>query len=179
MNDQYPISEWRSSVIDDLLRAREAGDTHKQDQLVEELRNMHIALGTRTTGSTEEQNTYHLARSAGISLPELAAVGIDTNLWPWSGQGLELIEPGQASPETERRIADLFESVGSLKSYRTMSRYTAQHRPQDGQLYRGRPLTWAIWDNEQNLPIAYHGDRELAEYQADLATRLLEERRSA
>lgn len=138
---------------------------------------MHIALGERRIGTGQEQATYLLARSTRTALPELLTVGIDTNFWPAPPNSPVSAEPYPASPDTERQITDLFQSAGPLSDrHATEPRYEARYRPQDGQRYKGDPLPWAIWDTQEDLPVAYHGDQELSEYQADLATAAYEKK---
>ncbi|MFD7764100.1 hypothetical protein [Streptomyces microflavus] len=171
MTEQRAISARRSNTISEIRTARQAGRHHVVKRLEDELREMHVALGERRAGTKSEQTTYLLARSSSTSLPELLAVGIDSNLWPPPPSTSSRPAPLPASPDTERRITDLFAATGQLPDRLPRnSRYVARHRPQDGQRYHEKPLNWAIWDTETNQPVAWHADKELAEYQADLAS---------
>ncbi|WP_030372373.1 hypothetical protein [Streptomyces rimosus] len=150
-------------------------------EILAELRDVHVALGERRTGSPEEQREYLLARSTNTPLPELHAAGINTNDWPAPPHSSPA-RPGfvSTSRDTEQRITSLFESAGPLGDLQPRGpRYEVRYRPQDRQRYKQVPLDWAIWDTETDLPIAYHQDKELAEYQADNASARYAEQREA
>ncbi|MEU3500205.1 hypothetical protein ABZ726_05345 [Streptomyces hundungensis] len=176
---------WRHHTINRLAAARAANDVRAADKLRAELRQMHWALGEREIGTAEEQATYLLARHTQTAVPELAAVGIDTNTWPRPANSPAVAsrEPDETevSPETERRISDLFAAAGPLRDRSSDSspRFVARYRPQDGQLYQGRPLAWAIWDTAAGIAVAHHEDQELAEYQALRASEALAQQRGA
>ncbi|MEU6632936.1 hypothetical protein ABZ905_32320 [Streptomyces parvus] len=172
MAEQGAISVWRTRAIRGLAAARRAGHDSEAQHLLEELRELHVELGERNVGTRSEQTTYLLARGSRTPLPELLAVGVDTNLWPLpSSTSPSGTEPVPASPDTERRITDLFQASDPLDNRPPRGpRYVAEHRPQDNQRFHEQPLEWAIWDTRTNLPIAYHPDKELCEYQADLAS---------
>ncbi|MBV1940795.1 hypothetical protein KUF83_30130 [Streptomyces sp. BV286] len=181
MAEAEGISAWRSQAIDQLAKARRdhgPGDNNIQD-IVAKLRTVHIALGERRTGTSEEQRTYLLARATGTPLPELMAVGLDTNNWPAPPHSSPaLAEPQPVSPDTAERIAHLFASVGALND-RPKPRYVTEYRPEDGERYRGQPLPWAIWDTAEDIPVAYHSDKDLADYQAGKASDRLSRRRQS
>ncbi|MGA5411533.1 hypothetical protein ACPCSC_30300 [Streptomyces lavendulocolor] len=178
MTEAAGITAWRSHAIQRLVEARRAGDPVTEQQTVAELLDMHVALGERRTGTSEEQRTYLLARSTRTPLPELAAVGIDTNEWPQPPHSSPaLAEPLPASPDTEERITSIFNAAGPLTDWRPhVPRYEARYRPQDGQRFQGKPLPWAIWDTREGIAVSYHGDQELAEYQAEQASERVEAR---
>ncbi len=164
-----------------LRAARRGGDSAAVQEILAELCAVHVDLGLRRVGTSEEQNTYLLARTTRTPLPELLAVGIDTNQWPAPPNSTpSAVEPTPASPDTERRIAGLFHAAGPLADRRaTQQRYTAEYRPEDGQRHHGELLPWAIWNNHHGYAIAYHSDRDLTEYQAEQATRAYEQRKKA
>ncbi|AWI32662.1 hypothetical protein [Streptomyces tirandamycinicus] len=166
------FSTWRTRMVRRLRAAQMDGLDGEAAQLAAELMGAHILLGERRLGTAEEQRAYLLARSTGTPLPELAAVGLDTNTWPAPPHSSPaLAEPESASPATEERIMSLFRSAGPLGDRRLPGpRYEVRHRPEDGQRYKGRPLPWAIWDTREDLPVSYHCDQELAEYQAEQAS---------
>ncbi|MET9528148.1 hypothetical protein [Streptomyces coeruleorubidus] len=172
MTEAQGITAWRSRAIFRLVEARRAGAQDTEQEIIAELRDVHVALGERRAGTSEEQRTYLLARSTRTPLPELEAVGIDTNAWPQPPHSSPaLAEPLPASPDTQQRITSLFAAVGPLGDHRPPApRYEARHRPQDGQRHKGEPLDWAVWDTELDMPVTYHPDKELAEYQADGAS---------
>jgi hypothetical protein len=171
------ITAWRHRKVQAYSTARYSGDMAAAARIAEELRLAHVALGHRETGTREEQNTYLLARSTNTPLPELAAVGINTNDWPEPPSTPTSARTEQASPDTERRISNLFRMAGRLSDREPLTdRYRVVHRPQDDQRDNGTLLPWAICDttlkNSQGepLPISYHEKRLLAEYQADQAS---------
>ncbi|WP_155553599.1 hypothetical protein [Streptomyces sp. E1N211] len=170
----HSITAWRTCMIKGLEAARRHGDNELAERITDELRLMHVALGHRQAGTREEQNIYLMARSTRTPLPELAAVGIDTNEWPPPPTTPTAAHSENASPDTERRITSLFQAAGRLSDHQpARARYTTEHRPQDNQRHRGRLLAWAICDTATGLPVAYHAEKELAEYQADQAAELL------
>ncbi|MEU0857444.1 hypothetical protein ABZ352_18675 [Streptomyces griseofuscus] len=179
MTEAESITAWRSRAILRLSEARRDGRDDDARQLTDELREVHVALGERRTGTTEEQRTYLLARSTRTPLPELAAVGIDTNRWPEPPHSSPArSEPVPASPDTEQRLTRIFQSAGPLGDRRaTRPRYEARYRPQDGHRFQGALLPWAIWDTDLDIPVAYHGDKDLAEYQAESASQRFREKR--
>ncbi|MFF4188133.1 hypothetical protein ACFYZ9_33560 [Streptomyces sp. NPDC001691] len=176
---------WRHHTINRLSAARAANDRQTADKLRAELRQMHWALGEREIGTAEEQAAYLLARHTRTAVSELAAVGIDTNTWPrpTNSPAVASREPAETvvSPETEQRISDLFAAAGPLHDRQSDAtpRFVARYRPQDGQLYQGRPLVWAIWDTASDIAVAHHEDQELAEYQASRASESLGQQRGA
>jgi hypothetical protein len=160
-------------MVHALSAAQYNNDLATAEKLTGELRAMHVALGFRQAGTREEQNTYLMARSTRTPMPELAAVGINTNDWPAPPSSPTAVEPESASPDTEQRISDLFQSAGPLSDrWQPTARYKSEHRPQDNQRYRSKPLPWAICDTVTGLPVAYVPEQDLAEYQADQASRL-------
>lgn len=165
------VSAWRFHAIQRLMAARSSGHDTEAEKVAAELRDVHVALGERRVGTREEQSTYLLARSTRTPLPELVAVGINTNDWPLPPHvSPTLAEPLPVSPATEERITNLFRSAGPLGDRRPPGpRYEARYRPQDGQRFQGKPLPWAIWDTELDQAVSYHPDRDLAEYQAGQA----------
>ncbi|MGR3934127.1 hypothetical protein [Streptomyces sp. BRA346] len=179
MTEAEGITAWRSRAIHRLAEARRNGNQAKAKEIVAELMDVHVALGERRTGTSEEQRTYLLARSTRTPLPELADVGIDTNEWPLPPHSLPaLAKPLPASPATEERISSMFAAAGPLTGRRPPGpRWEARYRPQDRQVWRGKPLPWAIWDTELNQAVTYHPDQELAEYQASQASDTLAKRR--
>ncbi|PRH80579.1 hypothetical protein C6N75_03490 [Streptomyces solincola] len=171
MTEAEGITAWRERALLRLVEARRAGDLDTAKEIVHELVEVHVALGERRTGTSEEQRTYLMARSTRTPLPELAEVGIDTNEWPLPPSSPMRAEPLPASPDTEQRISSLFAAAGPLGDHRPpRPRYEARHRPQDGHRHRNEPLDWAVWDTDTDLPVTYHPDQELAEYQADGAS---------
>ncbi|MFD4933452.1 hypothetical protein [Streptomyces virginiae] len=165
------ITSWRSSALEHLTAARARGDQRLAEQIINDLITVHTALGERRTGTRAEQNAYLMARGTRTPVPELLNVGIDTNAWPTPPASPAVAEPRSASPATERRITDLFQSAGPLADRSAAgARYEARYRPQDGQVFRGEPLPWAIWDTHENMPVSYHSDKELSEYQAATAS---------
>lgn len=166
------ITAWRQRALVRLAEARRTGATDMAKEVMDELLNVHVALGERRTGTSEEQSTYLLARSTGTPLPELSVEGIDTNEWPLPPHSSPVVaEPLPASPDTEERISHLFAVAGPLADRRPRPpRYEARYRPEDRQRYRQHPLPWAIWDTREEYAVAYHGDKDLAEYQAGQAT---------
>ncbi|MFD9248352.1 hypothetical protein [Streptomyces bottropensis] len=179
MTEAEGITAWRSRALLRLADARRTRDHAAAKEIVAELLDVHVALGERRTGTSEEQRTYLLARSTRTPLPELAAMGIDTNEWPLPPHSSPaLAEPLPASPATEERITSMFAAVGPLTDRRPPGpRWEARYRPQDRQVWRGEPLPWAVWDTELNQAVTYHPDKELAEYQADQASDILAKRR--
>ncbi|MGC4951009.1 hypothetical protein ACLQ2N_33060 [Streptomyces sp. DT224] len=179
MTEAKSIAAWRQRMLLRLVEARRSGDQAQEDKIIGLLIEAHVALGERRTGTSEEQRTYLLARSTGTPLPELAEVGIDTNGWPAPpGSSPARAEPLPVSPDTEERISHLFAAAGPLGDRHPLPpRYEARYRPEDGQRYRNYALPWAIWDTRENLPVAYHGDQDLAEYQAGQASEKAEARR--
>ncbi|MFD0352981.1 hypothetical protein ACFVHW_04415 [Streptomyces sp. NPDC127110] len=164
------FTAWRSGLLQQLLKARTRSDAATAEQITDELRAGHAALGELRAGTREEQNTYLFARHTSTPLPELLAFGIDTNSWPTLPQSPRLAEPPPVPPETQHRISAMFESVGPLEAMAEGPRYQVRHRPQDGQVFCGQPLPWAIWDTREVMAIAYHPDRDLCEYQAAKAS---------
>ncbi|MFC8640133.1 hypothetical protein ACFUC2_05155 [[Kitasatospora] papulosa] len=179
MTEAESITAWRQRALLRLVDARRFGDQDTVRALLDELYDLHVALGERRVGTSEEQRTYLMARSTRTPLPELAAVGIDTNDWPVPPHSSPaLADPVPASPDTEERISHLFAAAGPLADRRPPGpRYEARYRPEDGQRYRQHPLPWAIWDTREGIPIAYHGDKDLAEYQAGQASEKFSARR--
>ncbi|MFB6505585.1 hypothetical protein ACFC07_22160 [Streptomyces sp. NPDC056099] len=179
MVEEDSVTAWRSRTIDALEAARRDGREDEAQQIVEELEAVHVALGERRTGTREEQTTYLLARRSRTALPELLAAGLDTNEWPPPPSASPVGgDPLPASPDTERRLSGLFEDAGTLPHHpRPEPRYQVRYRPQDRQRYRNHELPWALWDTVEDIPVAYHGDKELCEYQADNATAAIERRR--
>ncbi|MFI9052496.1 hypothetical protein [Streptomyces sp. NPDC053427] len=173
------ITAWRSRTIEALETARRVGREDQVQQIAEELEAVHVALGERRTGTREEQTTYLLARRSRTPLPELLAAGLNTNEWPLPASASPNGgDPLPASPDTERRLTGLFEDAGTLAHRpRPTPRYEARYRPQDGQRFKNQELPWALWDTQEDIPIAYHGDKDLCEYQADNATTRYERRR--
>ncbi|MEU1221274.1 hypothetical protein [Streptomyces microflavus] len=174
MTEDQGISAWRASALARLTSHRRAGRQEAADAILAELRKVHIALGERRTGTVEEQRSYLLARSTSTPLPELYAAGVNTNAWPVPPHSSPA-RPDSAplSPDAEKRITNLFESAGPIgEPAPRRDRYQARHRPQDGQVFQQRPLDWAVWDTDLDMPVAYHRDQELAEYQADNASSL-------
>lgn len=179
MAEEQGISAWRTRALHLLAAARRSGGIAAAEALIAELRDAHIALGERRVGTPEEQRAYLLARSTDTPLPELHAAGIDTNDWPAPPHSSPA-HPDSPPPslDTEQRITSLFESAGPLGDpHPRDERYEARYRPQDGQRYQQQPLDWAIWDRKLDIPVAYHADRELAEYQAGNASTLHASRR--
>ncbi|MFF0754437.1 hypothetical protein [Streptomyces sp. NPDC004267] len=166
------ITVWRTRAISRLEEARRAGDAPRVKSIITELEEVHVALGKRLLGTVEEQQAYRLARSTNSPVPELKAVGIDSNLWPLPpGSCGTVVEPKPASPEAQERISGLFAAAGPLADRRPApDRYEARHRPQDGQMHQGKPLPWAIWDVREDVAVAYLPDKELAQYQASQAS---------
>jgi hypothetical protein len=173
------FTAWCHGAVSRLSAARAAGDNLKVDELVAALRSTHENLAERSIGTTEEQNGYLVARHTRTPVPQLAAVGIDTNNWPMPHQ--QAVAPSgdtEASPETSRRISDLFAAAGPLRDRSAdKPRYVAEHRPQDGQIHRTVPLPWAIVDTSTGIAVAYQPDKDLAEYQAERAAGLFQEGR--
>ncbi|WP_404949111.1 hypothetical protein HFP70_35600 [Streptomyces sp. ARC14] len=172
MAEEQGISTWRTSALERLTQHRRAGQQQSADAILAELREVHIALGERRTGTVEEQRTYLLARSTSTPLPELYAAGVNTNAWPVPPRSSPA-RPDSAplSPAAEERITNLFESAGPIGDPAPRdNRYQARHRPQDGQVFQQRPLHWAVWDTDLDIAIAYLPVQELAEYQADNAS---------
>lgn len=178
MMEAKSITAWRSHAIERLVEARRTCNQAAERAIVAELVNVHVALGERRTGTTEEQHTYLLARSTRTPLPELAAVGIDTNEWPPPPRSCPAsAEPLPASPDTVERLTSIFDAAGTLTDWRPPTpRYEARYRPQDDQRYQGTLLPWAIWDTRENFAVAYHEKQDLAEYQAGQASRRAEVR---
>lgn len=175
MVNGHSITAWRTCMVKNLQTARQRRDTELAEGILRDLRAMHVALGHRQAGTREEQNAYLMARSTRTPLPELAAAGIDTNEWPPPPNTPIATHVENASPDTERRITSLFQAAGKLSdSQPARARYTTEHRPQDNQRHRGRLLAWAICDTTTGLPISYHPEKDLAEYQADQASALFE-----
>ncbi|MEU9925050.1 hypothetical protein AB0H51_27845 [Streptomyces griseoluteus] len=171
--DGQSIAEWRNRKVRAYSAACYDGNKDAAARIAEELRQAHVALGHRETGTREEQNTYLLARASHLPLPELAAIGIDSNDWPPPPAAPAPIQPHNASPATERRISTLFEAAGPLSDRPTPpARYRHVHRPEDNKRFKGRALPWAILDTETGLPLAYFAEEEAAEYQADQASDL-------
>jgi hypothetical protein len=169
-------------LVKRLFAAQYYDDPETAALITADLQALHVSLGYRRTGTREEQSTYLLARSTRTPLPELMAVGIDTNTWPAppvpEAAPAGDPEPPSASPDTVRRISRLFESVGRLSDRRRPpARYSAEFRPQDDQRHHGELLPWAICDTEIGLPISYHQEKDIAEYQADQASARYTERR--
>ncbi|MEU7228964.1 hypothetical protein [Streptomyces chrestomyceticus] len=181
MTEAQSISAWRERALRRLLSVRRAGRVTDEAEILSELRDVHVALGERRVGTVEEQRAYLLARSTDTPLPELLAVGIDTNDWPVPPHSSPARPDSvPTSPGTEQRITNLFESAGPLGDPQPRGpRYETRYRPQDRQRYKQVPLDWAIWDTETNIAIAYHQDKELAEYQADNASARYAEQRGA
>jgi hypothetical protein len=179
MTEAEGITAWRTRAISRLAEARRAGDSSRAQDIAAELEAMHVALGERRVGTTEEQRIYLLARTTNTPLPELSAVGINTNNWPTPpGNCPVLANPLPASRETQERITDLFASAGPLTDRRApVDRYEARYRPQDGQMYQGQALDWAIWDVQEGVAVAYLPDKDLAEYQAGQASTRVAARR--
>jgi hypothetical protein len=173
------ITAWRSRTIGALKSAQRGGREGEAQQITDELEAVHLALGERRTGTREEQQTYLLARRSRTPLPELLAAGLNTNEWPPPPAASPVGgDPVPASPATERRLSGLFEDAGVLaRQLRAQPRYQARYRPEDGERYRNRELSWALWDTLEEIPLAYHEDRELCEYQADKASAAYERRR--
>ncbi|MBG7704889.1 hypothetical protein HCJ76_44210 [Streptomyces sp. MC1] len=167
------IAAWRTQKVQAYSAAHYNGDTETAARIAEELRLAHVALGHRETGTREEQNTYLLARASRMPLPELAAVGINSNDWPPPPAAPAPVQPQKASPATERHISSLFEAAGPLSDRQEPSaRYRHAHRPEDNKRFQGRALEWALVDTETGLPVAYFEEEEDAEYQADQASDL-------
>ncbi|MFJ5142948.1 hypothetical protein [Streptomyces sp. NPDC088707] len=166
------ITAWRNRAVFRLEEARRVGDVSRLQSILVELEQVHVALGERRVGTVEEQQVYRLARSTSTPVPELSAVGVNSNHWPLpQGNSPAVAEPELASQETQARISDLFASAGPLSDRRQPpDRYEARHRAQDGQMHQGRPLPWAIWDVREDVAVAYLPDKELAQYQAGLAS---------
>ncbi|MFJ8301335.1 hypothetical protein ACIQ9R_36290 [Streptomyces sp. NPDC094447] len=173
-----PISftEWSSSTIRRLAVARTAGDLAAAEAILVELRTAYTRLGMREVGTDEEQNAYLLARHTQTPVGELQAVGINTNSWTlYTRQETPeapLVSETEASPETSRRISDLFAAAGPLRApseARATAAYAVEFRPEDDQVHQGTPLPWAIVATDLDIAVAYHGDKELAEYQAERA----------
>jgi hypothetical protein len=179
MTEAESITPWRENALLRLVEARRARDKQAEQAILNELVEVHVLLGERRVGTSEEQRTYLLARSTGTPLPELKEVGIDTNNWPAPPRSSPArTEPVSVSPDTEARISRLFAEAGPLGDRRPPPpRYEARYRPQDGQRYQGEPLPWAIWDTREDIAVAYHVDKDLAEYQAGQACERLTERR--
>ncbi|MFJ4342671.1 hypothetical protein [Streptomyces sp. NPDC088915] len=170
------FTAWSNGRLARLKAARAVGDDTMAAKLGDELREAYLRLGNRSTGTPEEQNGYLLARYTRTPVPELCAVGIDTNAWPMpvrQESSGTLVSEAEASPETSKRITDLFTAAGPLRARfarETRSHYSVEHRPEDQQVHQGTPLPWAIVDTATGVAIAYHPDQELAEYQADRAS---------
>lgn len=168
------FTAWCHGNISRLSAAQEAGDQAAAAELVATLRAAYDGLAERRVGTEEEQNSYLLARYTRTPVPELIAVGIDTNTWPMPvrpQQPGSTASEAEASPETSQRISDLFAAVGPLRAPSAdKPRYTAEYRPEDQQKHRGVPLPWAIVDTLTGIAISYHSDPELTEYQADRAS---------
>ncbi|RSS95071.1 hypothetical protein EF903_05370 [Streptomyces sp. WAC05292] len=177
MTETKPITAWRSRTLASLRLAREYGQAEAEQQITDELIAVHAALGERRVGTREEQTTYLLARSTGTPVPELQEVGIDTNTWPTPAHVPAVAEPRRPAADIEQRITNLFELAGPAVGLPVGPRYEARYRPQDGQLFKGAPLPWAIWDTREQFPVAYHGDQELAEYQAAIASEAYDTRK--
>jgi hypothetical protein len=174
----HAISPRRTSLVRRLAAAQQRGDAEEAQALTEELRLLHVELGARRVGTREEQTTYLMARVTRISLPELTAVGLDTNTWPPPANLPVPTEVETASPDTERRITDLFHAAGPLSGRREETeRYTVEFRPEDNEHHRGVLQPWAFMDREAGIPVFYSDDREWAEYQADRANDRLADRR--
>ncbi|KIF00907.1 hypothetical protein PL81_38440 [Streptomyces sp. RSD-27] len=178
MTGAESITAWRSRTLCQLAVVRADHCMEAEQQIVDELVSVHVALGQRQVGTREEQNTYLLARSTSTPVPELLEAGINTNSWPAPPHRPVVAEPRPASPDTERRITDLFQAAGTLVDTLPVGpRYQARFRPQDGHLFRNEPLPWALWDTHEDIAIAYHPDRDLCEYQAALASEAIAKRR--
>lgn len=172
------VTAWRTRMVQELSAAQYANDTETAGRIIAELCSVHVALGRRQAGTREEQNTYLMARNTHTPLPELAAVGINTNDWPVPPSTPTTVEPQTASPDTERRISSLFQSAGPLSDRKPpAARYRAEYRPQDDQRYHGVLRPWAICDTVTGLPVAYLEEKELAEYQAEQASDLFARRK--
>ncbi|MER7759498.1 hypothetical protein [Streptomyces sp. NPDC097619] len=172
MTGATAITAWRSRALDSLRLARESGQGQAEQRILADLRAVHEALGRGLVGTPEEQKDYLFARRTGSPVPELAAVSIDTNEWPLPPSAVPTASGlSRTSPETEQRITELFALTGPLAAGAADNpRYEARFRPEDGQRFQGTPLPWAIWDTQDNIPVAYHGDKELCEYQASIAS---------
>lgn len=171
--EAHSISAWRSQKVQELSAAKYNGNAEAVDRLVEELRAVHVLLGHRQTGTREEQNTYLIARTTRTPMPELAAVGIDTNTWPEPPSSPTTFESQHASPATEDRLSRILAAVGPLSDrQQPPDRYRLEHRPQDNKRYHGKAQPWAIVDRETGLPVAYFTDREEGEWQAEQASEL-------
>lgn len=168
------FTAWCHGTISRLSAAKAAGDETAVTELVETLRDAYEQLGQRRVGTDEEQNSYLLARYTRTPVAELVVVGIDTTTWPMPvrpTQAEPVVEEAEASPETSRRISDLFAAAGPLRAAASnKSRYKAEHRPEDQQKHRGIPTPWAIVDTSTGIAISYHADQELTEYQAERAS---------
>ncbi|WP_330335683.1 hypothetical protein OHS33_38540 (plasmid) [Streptomyces sp. NBC_00536] len=178
MTEREPIAAWRSSTLCQLRLARGEGSTEAEQRILDELVSVHVALGQRLVGTREEQNTYLMARSTSTPVPELLEAGIDTNGWPAPPHRPAVAEPRPASPATEQRITDLFQAAGTLVDTLPVGpRYQTRFRPEDGHRFHNEPLHWALWDTHEDIPIAYHPDRDLCDYQAAMASEAFANRR--
>lgn len=171
--EAHSISAWRTQKVQELSAAQYNGDSETAARLVEELRRAHVLLGRREYGTREEQNTYLLARTTGTPLPELAAVGIDTNTWPAPPSSPSTFESQHASRATEDRITQILGAAGPLSDRQEPpDRYLVEYRPQDNKRYHGVAQPWAMLDRETGLPVTYFTEKEEAEWQADQASEL-------
>jgi hypothetical protein len=167
------ISAWRSQKVQELSAAQYNGNAEAVARLIDELRAVHVLLAHRETGTREEQNTYLLARATGTPMPELAAVGIDTNSWPAPPSSPTTFQSQHASPATEDRISRILGAAGPLSDRQPPpDRYRVEHRPQDNKRYHGIAQPWAMVDRQTGLPVAYFAEREEGEWQAEQASEL-------
>ncbi|MEU5181181.1 hypothetical protein AB0G49_14125 [Streptomyces longwoodensis] len=165
------ITAWRTQMVRQLAAARERGDVQTAHAIERKLLIAHLEVGRREAGTRDEQNTYLLARLTRTPLPELKTVGIDTNTWPEPPKTPSVHGPQNASPDTERRIRDLFREAGPLSDRKPpAARYRVDYRPQDNERHHGELQAWAMIDTETNLPVAYFAEQDWAEYQADQAS---------
>ncbi|MFE1270606.1 hypothetical protein [Streptomyces sp. NPDC058758] len=178
------FTDWSRSTLRRLAAARAAGHHAEAERAVAELRAAYTRLGAREVGTEAEQNAYLLARHTQTPVPELAAAGIDSNSMPLrtrqDAAGTPLASETEASAETSRRISDLFAAAGPLRApstARTTAAYVVEHRPEDHQVHQGAPLPWAIVATAEGVAVAYHGDKDLAEYQAERANAAYEAKR--
>jgi hypothetical protein len=178
MAEAEAVRGWLLRTLQHLETARRAANVEQVERLMADLIAVHVDLGERRVGTREEQTTYIMARSTNTPLPLLLAHGIDTNTWPPLRHLPVPAAPQQASPATERRIKDLFQAAGVCANRRPRApRYVARYRPEDEQVFKGTPLPWALWDTHEDQAIAYHPDKDLCEYQADVASEVYENRR--
>ncbi|MFB7403412.1 hypothetical protein ACFCZR_24870 [Streptomyces rubiginosohelvolus] len=164
-----------ATLINQVVRARRAGDEQAAARALEELLAQYTRLGQRLTGTDEEQNAYIVARRLGALPAALTELGVREKDLPPPAARRPTVPPvvDATEDDAEARVVRRFASLRAEDSERP-ARFRVDYRPQDNMRHHGTPLPYAVVDDQDGLPVGWYPDSDWADLVAGTATRLRE-----